>query len=308
MMPGMSRPFTLLTIHAHPDDETISTGGVMARYAAEGVRVVCLTSNLGEHGEIVVPEMDTPENHARLAEIRGQELARALSRLGAVESRLLGYEDSGMMGTPDNEDPKAFWKADLEEAIGRTVAIVREVRPDVVIGYNDFGGYGHPDHIRAAQVAKGAFARAGDASAFPEQLIDGIEPWAPAKLYETAGSWFRSEAIQRRVIERGIKGWWTAPEDETPEQKAERDAFVARMAAAGGPVTTRIDVSAYLPAKLAAIGEHITQIHSDGVFLGLTLDDWRELMPAEEFSLRVARDVTEVRLPEDDLFAGLPGR
>ena len=81
MMPRMSRPFTLLTIHAHPDDETISTGGVMARYAAEGSRVVCLTSNLGEHGEIVVPEMDTPENHARLAEIRGEELARALGRV-----------------------------------------------------------------------------------------------------------------------------------------------------------------------------------------------------------------------------------
>jgi N-acetyl-1-D-myo-inositol-2-amino-2-deoxy-alpha-D-glucopyranoside deacetylase len=304
----MSRPFTLLTIHAHPDDETISTGGVMARYAAEGVRVVCLTSNLGEHGEIVVPEMDTPENHARLAEIRGAELARALSQLGAVESRLLGYEDSGMMGTPDNEDPNAFWNADLEEAIGRTVAIVREVRPDVVVGYNDFGGYGHPDHIRAAQVAKGAFARAGDPAAYPEQLTDGVEPWTPAKFYETAGSWFRREEIQRRAVERGIKGWWTPPEDETPEQRAEREAFVARMAAASGPVTTRIDVSAYLPAKLAAIREHITQIHADGVFLGLSLDDWRELMPAEEFSLKVARGVNEVRLPEEDLFAGLPGR
>ncbi|MGH2408352.1 MAG: PIG-L family deacetylase [Candidatus Limnocylindrales bacterium] len=304
----MSRPFTLLTIHAHPDDETISTGGVMARYAAEGMRVVCLTSNLGEHGEIVVPEMDTPENHARLAEIRGQELAQALGRLGAVESRLLGYEDSGMMGTPDNEDPKAFWNANLDEAIGRTVAVVREVRPDVVVGYNDFGGYGHPDHIRAAQVAKGAFAKAGDPAAYPEQLRDGIEPWAPAKLYETAGSWFRREEIQRRAVERGIKGWWTPPEDETPEQRAEREAFVARMAAASGAITTRIDVSAYLPAKLGAIREHVTQIHTDGVFLGLTIDDWRELMPAEEFSLKVARGVDEVRLPEDDLFAGLAGR
>ena len=308
MMPRMSRPFTLLTIHAHPDDETISTGGVMARYAAEGVRVVCLTSNLGEHGEIVVPEMDTPENHARLAEIRGEELARALGRLGNVESRLLGYEDSGMMGTPDNEDPNAFWNADLEEAIGRTVAVVREVRPDVVIGYNDFGGYGHPDHIRAAQVAKGAFARAGDPAAYPEQLVDGVEAWAPAKLYETAGSWFRSEAIQKRVVERGIKSWWSPPEDETPEQRTEREGFMARMLAANGPVTTHIDVSAYLPAKLAAIREHITQIHADGVFLGLTIDDWRELVPAEEFSLKVARGVNEVRLLEDDLFAGLPGR
>ena len=172
-MPPMTRPLTLLTIHAHPDDETITTGGVMARYRAEGLRVVCLTSNLGEHGEIVVPELDTPENHARLAEIRRGELAEALQRLGGIESRLLGYEDSGMMGTPDNDDPASFWQADVDEAIGRTVRVVREVQPDVVVGYNDFGGYGHPDHIRAAQVAKGAFERAGDPAAYPEHLAAG---------------------------------------------------------------------------------------------------------------------------------------
>jgi N-acetyl-1-D-myo-inositol-2-amino-2-deoxy-alpha-D-glucopyranoside deacetylase len=302
----MPRPFTLMTIHAHPDDETISTGGVMARYAAEGHRVVCLTSNLGEHGEIVVPEMDTPQNHARLAEIRRAELRRALGRLGAVESRLLGYEDSGMMGSPDNADPKAFWNADIDEAIGRAVAIVREVRPDVVIGYNDFGGYGHPDHIRAAQVAKGAFARAGDPAWYPEQLAGGLEPWAPSKLYETVLSLAGRPDVGRRVVERGLKSWWLPPEDELPEQKVEREAFVARMIAASGPITARVDVSDYLPAKLAAIAEHVTQIHRDGVFLGLTLDDWRELLPTEDFSLRVARGLGDVRLPEDDLFAGFP--
>ena len=280
----------------------------MARYAAEGDRVVCLTSNLGEHGEIVVPEMDTPENHARLAQIRHEELRRALGRLGNVESRLLGYEDSGMMGTADNEDPKAFWKADIDEAIGRAVAIVREVRPHVVVGYNDFGGYGHPDHIRAAQVAKGAFARAGDPAWYPEQLADGLEPFAPSKLYETVLSLAGRADVGRRVVERGLKSWWLPPEDELPEQKVQREAFLARMIAASGPVTTRVDISDWLPAKLAAIAEHVTQIHRDGVFLGLTLDDWRELLPTEDFSLRVARGLGEVYLPEDDLFAGLPGR
>src|ERR671927_1971908 len=88
---------TLMTVHAHPDDETISTGGVMARYAAEGARVVCVTCTGGEHGEIVVPELDTPENHARLAKLRAEELRRALAHLGSVESRMLGYVDSGMM-------------------------------------------------------------------------------------------------------------------------------------------------------------------------------------------------------------------
>jgi N-acetyl-1-D-myo-inositol-2-amino-2-deoxy-alpha-D-glucopyranoside deacetylase len=304
----MPRPFTLMTIHAHPDDETISTGGVMARYAAEGLRVICLTSNLGEHGEIVVPEMDTPQNQARLAEIRHEELRRALGRLGAVESRLLGYEDSGMMGSPDNADPRAFWNADIDEAIGRAVAVVREVRPDVVVGYNDFGGYGHPDHIRAAQVAKGAFARAGDVAWYPEQLADGLEAFAPSKLYETVLSLAGRSDVQQRVAERGLKSWWLPPEDELPEQRVQREAFLARMLAASGPVTTRVEVGDWLPAKLAAIAEHVTQIHTDGVFLGLTLDDWRELMPTEDFSLRAARGLDDVRLPEDDLFAGLPGR
>jgi N-acetyl-1-D-myo-inositol-2-amino-2-deoxy-alpha-D-glucopyranoside deacetylase len=304
-MPRMSQAFTLLTIHAHPDDETISTGGVMARYAAEGVRVVCLTSNLGEHGEIVVPEMDTPENHARLGEIRRGELTRALARLGPVESRLLGYEDSGMMGTPDNADPNAFWNADVDEAVGRAVAVVREIRPQVVVGYNDFGGYGHPDHIRAAQVAKGAFARAGDPAWYPEQVAAGLEPWAPAKLYETAMNFSGRTDLQQRVAERGLKAWWLPPEDEPPHERAQREAFLARMTAATGPITTRVDVGDWMEAKRAAIGEHVTQIHADGIFLGLTVDDWRELMPAEEFTLRVARGLAELHLPEDDLFAGL---
>src|SRR5512132_4624065 len=118
----MSLPLTLLLVHAHPDDETIGTGGVMARYAAEGARVVCVTCTGGEHGEIVVPDMDTPENHARLAEIRAEELRRALARLGHVESRKLGYVDSGMMGTPENEAKESFWQADFDEAVERLLA------------------------------------------------------------------------------------------------------------------------------------------------------------------------------------------
>jgi N-acetyl-1-D-myo-inositol-2-amino-2-deoxy-alpha-D-glucopyranoside deacetylase len=301
----MLRPLTLLTVHAHPDDETISTGGVMARYLAEGLRVVCLTSNLGEHGEIVVPELDTPENHARLAEIRRGELEAALQRLGGVELRLLGYQDSGMMGTPDNDDPAAFWQADVDEAIGRAVRIVREVRPDVIVGYNDFGGYGHPDHIRAAQVAKGAFERAGDAAAYPEHLAEGLEPWTPRKLYESVLGFSGRDKLMERIVERGIKAWWLPDEDASEEQRIETAAFMEQMAAASGPVTTRVDVRAQMAAKRAAIEAHVTQIHQDGLFLGLTLEDWQELMPDEEFTLRAARGVGELRLPETDLFAGL---
>jgi N-acetyl-1-D-myo-inositol-2-amino-2-deoxy-alpha-D-glucopyranoside deacetylase len=281
----------MLLVHAHPDDESIATGGVMARYAAQGARVVCVTCTGGEHGEIVVPGLDTPENHARLAEIRAVELKNALARLGNVESRMLGYIDSGMMGTPENDLPGTFWQASLEEATARLLEIVREVKPQVIVGYNDFGGYGHPDHIRAGLIAKAAFeATASDTD-------------APLKLYETAGGSRRREEVQKRAEERGVKSWWSGTDDETDEQKAEREAFIKKMADAQGPVTTVVDVARWIPNKLAALREHVTQLPADGFFLALTQDDWLELMPTEEFTLKVSR--IGVRLPEDDLFAGL---
>lgn len=282
---------TMLLVHAHPDDESIGTGGVMARYAAEGARVVCVTCTGGEHGEIVVPDMDTPENHARLAEIRAVELKNALARLDPrIESRQLGYIDSGMMSTPENELPGTFWQAPLEEATARLLAIVREVKPQVVVGYNDFGGYGHPDHIRAGLIAKAAFEATAD------------DAGAPLKLYETAGSNRRREEVMKRAVERGVKGWGGS-DDETDDQRAEREAFMKQMADAQGPVTTVVDVAHWIPRKLEALREHVTQLPADGFFLALTEADWLELMPVEEFTLKVSR--VGVRLPEDDLFAGL---
>ena len=302
----MTARLTLMTVHAHPDDETITTGGVMARYAAAGDRVVFVTCTYGENGEIVVPELDTPENHARLGEIRQVELARAIARLGPLEHHWLGYRDSGMMGTPENDDPRAFWQADLDEAIGRLVRLVRLDRPHVIVGYNDFGAYGHPDHIRAAQLAKGAFARAGDPARYPEQLQgpDALEPWQPLKLYESVLDFERREEMNRILEERGIQPWWTGSPDETDEQRREREAWMTRMAAAIGPKTTRVDVTDFLAAKQAALREHVTQISSDNPFLALGPEDWARVAPAEEFTLRESR-VAPVRIPEDDLFAGL---
>jgi N-acetyl-1-D-myo-inositol-2-amino-2-deoxy-alpha-D-glucopyranoside deacetylase len=289
----MADRLTLMTVHAHPDDETISTGGVMARYAAEGARVVCVTCTGGEHGEIVVPELDTAENHAKLGEIRAVELQRALERLGNVESRKLGYVDSGMMGTPENDAAESFWQADFDAAVERLLTIVREVRPQVMVSYNDFGGYGHPDHIRAALTCKAAFERSlaedGDA--------------APLKLYETATNFRRDEEVMKRAEERGVKSWWTGSDEETDEQRAEREAHFKRMLEATGPVTTSVDVREFIPNKHAALKEHVTQLQQDGFFLAFTVEDWQELMPREEFTLRASR--SGVRIPEDDLFAGL---
>jgi mycothiol conjugate amidase Mca len=288
----MARQPTLLLVHAHPDDESISTAGVMARYAAEGARVVCVTCTGGEHGEIVVPELDTPANHERLADIRRVELARALAHLGPIEHHFLGYVDSGMMGTPENNAPESFWQADFDEAVGRLLRIVRDVGPQVMVGYNDFGGYGHPDHIRAALITKAAF----------EATADDPARVRPLKLYEVARNWTGMEQVRDRARERGAEAWWDDP-DETDEQRREREEFMARMAAATGPITTRVDVAAYIDAKHAAMKEHVTQLSPRMTFLALTPDDWRELIPTEDFTLRVAR--VGVRIPEDELFAGL---
>lgn len=305
-MRAMSRPLTLMTVHAHPDDETVTTGGSMARYAAEGVRVICVTATYGENGEIVVPDLDTPENHARLGEIRQQELGRALSHLGQIHLHWLGYRDSGMMGTPENDDPRAFWRADLDEAIGRLVRLVRLEKPHVVVGYNDFGGYGHPDHIRAAQIAKGAFARAGDPEWYPEQLQGpgALAPWQPLKFYESVLDVERRDELNALLEERGAASPWGPRAGETAEEQREREEWLKRIAAAQGPVTTRVDVGDFLEAKHAALAEHVTQMAPENPLLSLGPEDWRRIAPAEAFTLRESR-VAPVRIPEDDLFAGL---
>jgi N-acetyl-1-D-myo-inositol-2-amino-2-deoxy-alpha-D-glucopyranoside deacetylase len=280
-----------MLVHAHPDDESISTAGVMARYAADGAHVVCVTCTGGEHGEIVVPELDTPENHARLADLRREEIARALAHLGSIDHHWLGYVDSGMMGTPENDVAGSFWQAGFDEAVDRLLAIVREARPQVMVSYNDYGGYGHPDHIRAALITKAAFEKAAG------------DPSPPLKLYEVAPDFARLEAVRQRAIERGASAWWQPSPDEPDEQRRQREEQMARMAAAQGPVTTRVDVTPFLEAKHRAMREHVTQLAPDFPLVALTPDDWRELMPTEGFTLRISS--VGVRIPEDDLFAGL---
>ena len=205
---------TLMTVHAHPDDETIGTGGTMAKAVRAGHRVVLVTCTRGEMGEIVVKEMDTPENHRRLGEIRAGELEAAMGELGVTEWENLGYRDSDMMGRAGNNDPRTFWQADLDEAARRLAWLIRRYRPDVVTTYNAFGGYGHPDHIRVHDIAIRAVPRAGDPNWYPEQLESRrSRPWAPKKFYEQATP---------RV---------GPPEDERPPRRA---GHRHRLAAADG--------------------------------------------------------------------------
>lgn len=284
----MTEPLTLMIVHAHPDDEAIGTGGILARYSAEGVNTVLVTCTLGEEGEIVLPELDTEENHQRLAEIRREELLAAVKHLGISHLELLPYRDSGMAGTSSNQHPECFAQADLDEATGRLVALVRQYRPQVLMSYNEHGGYGHPDHINAHKITVAAFDAAGDPTKYPEAGA----PWTPTKLYYVSfrrGLWLGAWEAMR---ERGLK----TPLDE--------EGFDPTRYVDDPRNTTTIDVRAYLPHKLRALQEHRTQIRPDWMWLAVPEDLRDELFNHEHF-IRVASRVDVPEGEEDDIFAGL---
>jgi len=294
-----------MTVHAHPDDETIGTGGAMAKAVDAGHRVVLVTCTRGELGEIVVAAMDTPDNHRRLGEIRAGELERAMGVLGVTEWENLGYRDSGMMGTDGNRDPRSFWQADLDEAARRLTWLVRRYQPDVMTTYNAFGGYGHPDHIRTHHVAVLAFERAGDPAWYPEQLEElGLTTWAPSKLYEQALPASLRARMEERLTALGRKSFWSPADDATPEQIMEAEAFAAKMLIPDEQVTTWIDVAgAPVKAKWQAIHEHVTQISPSSPFILIGLDGWRDSWAKEAYILRESHVVSAI--PETDLFAGI---
>jgi N-acetyl-1-D-myo-inositol-2-amino-2-deoxy-alpha-D-glucopyranoside deacetylase len=297
------RRFTLMTVHAHPDDETIGTGGTMAKAVADGHRVVLVTCTRGEQGEIVVKDMDTPDNHRRLGEIRAGELEAAMDVLGVTEWENLGYRDSDMMGRAGNDDPRSFWQADLDDAARRLAWLIRRYRPDVVTTYNAYGGYGHPDHIRVHDVAVLAVPRAGDAAWYPEQLAGELEPWAPAKFYEQATPESVRRKMNEKLIELGEDSWRLPPKDATPEQLAEYEERAAKMLAPDDTITTWVDIGDVIEKKWIALQKHVTQISRDFPFIKFGLDGWREFWGRETFILR--ESTVESALPESDVFAGL---
>jgi LmbE family N-acetylglucosaminyl deacetylase len=297
---------TILAIHGHPDDETVHIGGTLARYAAQGARVVCVTATRGELGEIVDPVLATPENRARLGEIRMKEMERALAILGPIESRWLGYRDSGVAGDPHNGDADAFSAADPEEAASRVARLIRELRPQVVITHNQFGDDGHPDHVAAARAAQTAFEQAGDPTAWPEQLTGtGLEPWEPLKLYEGCAQLGRREKVRRLMAESGIAATIPVLARAALRWRPARERLRARVAAAQvHPTTTRVDVTPWLASRTAAIRAFRTQVPPSSPLLAMTTDEQRVMVPTEDYALRVSRVATS--LPEDDLLAGIP--
>jgi N-acetyl-1-D-myo-inositol-2-amino-2-deoxy-alpha-D-glucopyranoside deacetylase len=289
-------------VHAHPDDETINNGATMARYVAEGAQVTLLTCTLGEEGEVLVPELAqlAADQADQLGGYRMSELADAMAALGVTDTRWLGgagcYRDSGMIGTPANDKPRAFWNADLDEAVAHAVAVVREVRPQVVVTYDENGGYGHPDHIQAHRVAMGAV----DAAADPGYRPELGEAWSVSKVY-----WC---AMPRSVVQHGIDALAAMGEASPFGELGDLDEvdFVIsdeRVAAA-------VDGSAHAARKDAAMRSFPTQIVVDGPFFALSNMLGQEVLGTEYYQL-----VRGERGPagpgpqgwEGDLFAGLTG-
>ena len=294
----LDRPRRLLLVHAHPDDETIGTGATMAKYAAEGALVTLVTCTLGEEGEILEPGLEhlAADLEDGLGRHRVGELAAAMEALRVGDHRFLGgpgrWRDSGMMGTPANERPECFWQADLDEAVRELVAVVREVRPQVVVTYDENGGYGHPDHIQAHRVAVAAFDAAGDPAYAPE----AGEPWRPSKLYYTA---FPKSVLQAGIDHLKASGhenfFGVDSADDLP------------FGIPDDEVTTEVDAREHLDAKLAAMRAHKTQIQTDGPFFALSNGIGQQAFGTEYFVLaRGDRGPGATAAGrEDDLFAGL---
>lgn len=288
----------LLLVHAHPDDESITSGATMAKYVSEGALVTLVTCTLGEEGEILVPGLAhlASDKEDKLGQHRITELAAAMDKLKVTDWRLLGgagtYRDSGMIGTAPNERKDSFWQADLLEATKHLVKVIREVKPQVVITYDDFGGYGHPDHIKAHQVATYAVTLA----AVPSFALDLGAPWDVQKVYWTA---FPKSVIKAGIEELKAKG-------DTSDFAAQ-DPNDLPFAVDDELITTSIDAGDFAEAKLAALAAHETQISTDDSFFALSNNFGNRVMGVEYY--RIAKgNVSEPfneQGHETDLFNGI---
>ncbi|PGH42672.1 N-acetyl-1-D-myo-inositol-2-amino-2-deoxy-alpha-D-glucopyranoside deacetylase [Micromonospora sp. WMMA1996] len=280
----------LLLVHAHPDDESIGTGATMAHYAAAGAHVTLVTCTLGEEGEIHVPELAQlcAAEADQLGGYRIGELAAACAALGVTDHRFLGgagrYRDSGMMGLATNDHPRAFWRADLDEAAGHLLEVIREVRPQVVITYDPNGFYGHPDHIQAHRVAMRGVELAA---------AEGI---APAKVYWTA--------MPRSVLDAGLEAFTES--SDNPFAGID-DVDELPFGTPDAQIAARIDATEQHAAKEAAMRAHATQIPANSWLYSIAGNFGAEFMGVEYFTLAVGGRGPGVGPYgwEDDLFAGL---
>jgi mycothiol S-conjugate amidase len=307
-MKSMSgEPLCVLTIHAHPDDESSKGAGTMARYNDQRIRTALVCCTGGELGDIANPAMDKPGVLENLAEVRREELAAATKIIGFSDVFMLGYRDSGMADSEGNADPACFHQADLDESVGRLVKLIREVQPQVIVTYADNQqGYPHPDHLKVHDISGPAFDRAGDPSWYPE----AGDPWEPQKLYYSL--WARERILQthQKFVELGMQ----SPYEEKWLDRPWEDHRI----------TTRIPVGDYYEVRINALLAHATQIDPESPWwFGLPPDVAKTIHPFEDFLLarsslpghpgedqRLAAGTRPAAgepgdIFEDDLFAGI---
>jgi LmbE family N-acetylglucosaminyl deacetylase len=274
----MADSLTLMAVHAHPDDESSSTGGVLATYSAEGIRTVVVTCTNGEFGDApggIKPGQDG-HDEATVAQIRLAELRQATKLLGVSDLELLGYHDSGMPDWDYKNRPDAFCNVPPAEVTGRIAGLIEHYRPQVVITYDDKGLYQHPDHVYASQMAQAAVAETG----------------IPAKLYLSTirgSSWGK---LRDALREAGVEFPDLELTDEQREQAAATEAAI----------TTTVDIRPMLSRKREALMAHVSQIQ-ESWFAKLPPELAEETFGFESF-IRT-RDTTCAPVPETDLFAGL---
>jgi len=279
--------FRMLLVHAHPDDETINNGATMALYAALGANVTLVTCTRGEEGEVLVKDLEhlAAHNTDSLGDHRVEELALAMKALGISDHRFLGegrikYRDSGMMGTEPNNRPDVFWQANFDEATDDLVKVIEEVKPHVLITYDEIGGYGHPDHIQAHRVAMSA----------AEKSV-----WNIQKIY-----W---NVMPKSVIQEGIDAMKKIGSDFFGAEKADDlpfakdDSFVHAM----------VDGNAYVEQKMDAMRAHATQIEVDGPFFALSNNLGLQVWGHEYYTLVKGdkHEPLDAKGYESDLFAGI---
>ena len=271
---------TLMAVHAHPDDEATSTGGVLARYADEGFTTIVVTCTNGELGDLpggIKPDTDDHDEE-EVVRHRMRELEEACRILNVTHLELLGYRDSGMADWEHKGHADAFCNVPLDEAVDRVGKLFEIYRPDVVVTYDVDSGYNHPDHIMASRVTEAAVERTG----------------IPKKFYYTGNRTNRWARIRELLEEAGV---------ELPPRPEPDPEMIKRMEMLAAKVTTSVDVSAFVQRKMDALRVHVSQVGEMHWSSRIPPEAMNELWSEEHF-VRVM-DTTGAPVPEDDLFAGL---
>ncbi len=271
---------TLVAIFAHPDDESYSASGTLAHYASLGVDVYIICATRGEAGKISHPSLAYRDV---LGAVREEELRDACRIMGIHQPLFLGYRDSGMIGTSDNNDPLSLNMAKPEEVVGRLVVLLRQLRPDVVISYYESGPYAHPDHVSSYKYALEAFNASGNPDMYPEQLKGSTTTFKPHRLFSVAIPTSRIEELVKAIPEEDDKDS-RYPYNQNQEQESEEDEI--RPEDVGIPdedVTVYMDIGNLYETKRKSIASHRTQHQGEGVFSNLPENLLKDFFSQEHF-------------------------